>query len=135
MSDVECSFCQILEGRLEAQIVYQDERTLAFMDTSPVQTRHALVIPRVCQPDFYKLAEADYQATMHTARKVAQVLQTLPNPRKVGAAIQGFETPHTHVHLIPMNTPDDLCAKPQPEKTQAELAPIAERLRSALQGG
>ena len=68
MSDPDCIFCKIVARELPAQIVAEDERTVAFMDIAPATRGHALVIPRAHSADLRSVAEEDLQATISAAR-------------------------------------------------------------------
>ena len=72
MSDPDCIFCKILAGELPAQIVDEDERTVAFMDIAPATRGHALVIPRAHSRDVFEAAPEDLQAAVAAAQRAGR---------------------------------------------------------------
>lgn len=123
-------FTKIIKGEIPCHKIYEDEKTIAFLDIHPVQDGHTLVVPKNQVDKIYDLNEEDYQALMLTARKVAQRLQTAFNPPRVAYAVVGFDVPHAHVHLVPsahgFADIDPRNAAADPDHTK--LAEIAARL-------
>lgn len=97
----------MLKGEIPCHKVYEDELTLAFLDIFPIVKGHTLVIPKKQVENLWDLSNEDYQAVMATAKKVAQRLQKVLQPNKVGAKVMGTDVPHAHVHLIPFNSPEE----------------------------
>lgn len=135
MSDQDCIFCRIAAGELPAQIVDQDERTIAFMDISPATRGHALVIPRRHSRDLLEIEPDDLQATVLSAQRLARKM-----PDRLGAdgvnllnscGRAGWQTVfHFHVHVIPRYQGDPLRLPWTPaEGDPAEIAQAAELLR------
>jgi histidine triad (HIT) family protein len=71
--DPECLFCRIVSGEVPADVVAQDERTVAFRDLHPQAPLHVLVIPRAHYPDVGTLAQGDPESLVAVARMAAQV--------------------------------------------------------------
>jgi histidine triad (HIT) family protein len=107
----DCPFCHILQGRGAAQWVDEDEYSLAFLDTHPINPGHLLVIPKQHVPDFFAVEEPHYGALMRSVRRLAAVLAVVTQPQKVGVVIAGFDVPHTQVHLIPMHAYHDITSQ------------------------
>ena len=135
MSDPNCTFCKIIAGELPAQIVDQDERTIAFMDINPATRGHALVIPRRHARDLLEIDEEDLKATIVAAQRLARKVHArlgadgvnLLNSRG-GAAWQTVY--HFHVHVIPRYEGDPLRLPWKPEEgDRQEIAAAAEALR------
>lgn len=111
--DSDCLFCRILEGELPAQIVDEDERTIAFMDINPATRGHALVIPRSHAADLYETPADDVAATARAAQRLALRARdalgadgvNLLNACRPAAWQTVF---HYHVHVIPRYTGDPL---------------------------
>ena len=127
----ESIFTKIVNGKIPAHTVYEDEKTLAFLDIHPAQPGHTLVIPKTQVEFVWDLSDEDYQAVMATCKKVALRLREVLQTRYVGEKIIGIDVPHAHVQLIPFDTvnqlkaPQDMTAEPDHEA----LAVIAEKLR------
>jgi histidine triad (HIT) family protein len=113
MADPECIFCKILAGELPAQIVDEDERTIAFMDIAPATRGHALVIPRAHAVDLLSIGEEDLAAVALAAKRLAVRAKERLGADGVnlinscGAA--AWQTVfHFHVHMIPRYADDPL---------------------------
>src|SRR5437016_735066 len=113
MPDPDCLFCKILAGELPAQIVDEDERTIAFMDIAPATRGHALVIPRVHSADLRGIADDDLEAVALASRRLAARMTerlgadgiNLLNACGPAAWQTVF---HFHVHVIPRYADDPL---------------------------
>lgn len=123
-------FTKIVRGEIPCHKVYEDEKTLAFLDIHPAQPGHTLVIPKKQVEFVWDLTDEDYQAVMATAKKVALRLREVLGTRYVGERIVGVDVPHAHVQLVPFNTvadwhsPQDMDAEPD----HAALSELAKRL-------
>ena len=97
-------FTKIIKGEMPAHRVYEDEKTIAIMDISPIQPGHVLVIPKTQVEDFYNLSDEDYTALFKTVKKVATKLkQVFPGKKKIALQIEGLDVPHVHVTLFPID--------------------------------
>ena len=113
MADPDCIFCKIIAGELPAQIVGEDDRTVAFMDINPATRGHLLVVPRQRSRDLLEVDPEDLAATMNAARRMAGRVVERPDADGVnllnccGAA--AWQTVfHFHVHVIPRYDDDPL---------------------------
>jgi histidine triad (HIT) family protein len=131
----DCIFCKIVAGELPAEIVQEDERTIAFMDINPWTRGHALVIPRAHSRDLLDVPQEDLAATMAGAKRLAgRVGERLGADgvnllNSCGAA--AWQTVfHFHVHVIPRYEDDPLRLPGQPRQPEeGELAAVAQELR------
>ena len=134
MSDPNCLFCKIVAGDLPSTTVFEDERTLAFMDINPGTRGHLLVIPRAHSADLLEVAEEDLAACARTAQVMAQRIKERLGADGVnlvnscGAA--AWQTVfHFHVHVIPRYKGDPLRLPWQPAPgDRDEIAQAAELL-------
>jgi len=133
--DPDCIFCKIVAGELPAQIVAEDERTVAFMDISPATRGHALVVPRRHARDLLEIDAEDLQATILAAQRLAQRVHerlgadgvNLLNSRGEAAWQTVF---HFHLHVIPRYADDPLRLPWTPAPGDAdEIAKAADALR------
>lgn len=123
-------FTSIIKGDIPCHKVYEDDRTLAFMDIHPTQPGHVLVVPKV-QADIWDLSDADYQSLMATVRKVARRIREVIKPLRVGVQIVGIDIQtHAHVHVFPFNTMDEYVNRPdvKAEPDHEALAAMARKL-------
>lgn len=123
-------FTKIIRREIPAHIVYEDEKTIAFLTIAPVREGHALVIPKVQVDQYIDLPDSDYDALWRTVKKVAARIRDVTDKERVGVVIKGIDVPHAHVHLIPFNPGEALKADVNPEVVSSEeLARVAEKLR------
>lgn len=124
-------FSKIIRGEIPSYKVYEDEATLAFLDINPVNPGHTLVVPKAQVDHLWDLEDADYQALMETAKKVAKRIRSVLECPRVGVLVEGFEVPHAHVHLIPisMGVKQELNKPKSNQNTEQDLEEMAERLR------
>lgn len=123
-------FTKIIKGEIPCHKVYEDEKTLAFLDIHPVQPGHVLVIPKQQIEFVWDLPEDLYLAVMSTTKKVAlHMRRTLPQ-KYVSERIVGVDVPHAHVQLIPFDTGSDLRSEPEmnSEPNHAALEKMARKL-------
>jgi histidine triad (HIT) family protein len=135
VSDPDCIFCKIVAGEMPAQIVDEDERTIAFMDISPGTRGHLLVIPRRHARDLLEIDAEDLKATIVTAQRLAQRVHdrlgadgvNLLNSRGEAAWQTVF---HFHLHVIPRYRDDPLRLPWEPKPgDEDEIAAVADELR------
>lgn len=131
-------FKKIIEREIPADIVYEDEYTLAFLDIHPTKKGHTLVIPK---KEFENVFDGDAESLGHmvaTAQKVAKALVVSLNARGVNILMNngeeaGQEVPHAHLHIIPRFVRSELFPPPPHETYEVgESASLAERIKSAL---
>lgn len=123
-------FTKIIKGEVPCHKVYEDDKTLAFLDIHPIQPGHVLVIPKLQIDHVWDLPDEEYAALMQTCKKVAYRIREVLRPARVGVQVMGMDVPHAHVHLIPFNTGEEFRAKPDgsTEPDHAALADIAKKL-------
>jgi histidine triad (HIT) family protein len=135
VSDPDCIFCKIVAGEMPAQIVDEDERTIAFMDISPATRGHLLVIPRRHARDLLEIDPEDLEATVLAAQRMAKRVHerlgadgvNLLNSRGQAAWQTVF---HFHVHVIPRYDGDPLRLPWEPKPgDKDEIAAVADELR------
>jgi histidine triad (HIT) family protein len=108
---VDCVFCRIRDGQIPSTRVYEDERTIAFMDINPLNEGHTLVIPRAHAATIFDVDETDLRAAIATARRVATAIRVALRPDglnllQANGAAAFQSVPHFHLHLIPRFTGD-----------------------------
>lgn len=123
-------FTRIIRGELPAHKVYEDDRTLAFMNIHPSQPGHVLVVPKVQVAFLHQLSAEDYEAVMATVKKVmVRQAEVFGAEYKVCLKVMGFDIPHVHVHVLPCRTPLDFAAhEDMGEPDHAALAAMAQKL-------
>jgi histidine triad (HIT) family protein len=137
VSDPDCIFCKIVARELPAQIVDEDDRTIAFMDIAPATRGHALVIPRVHSTDLRNVSEEDLQATIRASRRLAERAIERLGAEGVNllnsCGVAAWQTVfHFHIHVIPRYAADPLRLPWVPsEGDPRQIALAAEELTAA----
>lgn len=124
-------FTRIVNGELPSHKVYEDEKTLAFLNIFPSVPGHVLVIPKTQVDHLDDLDDEAYQAVMNTVHKVMKRVKEVLQTQRVCVKVQGFDVPHAHVHVIGCNTPADFFNREDhtQEPDHEALAAMATRLR------
>jgi histidine triad (HIT) family protein len=123
-------FTKIIKGEIPAHKVYEDKQTLAFLTINPIHPGHTLVVPKEQVDKVWDLSDETYQAVMATCKKVANRIQEVLQPVRVGVHVAGSEVPHAHVHLFPFTGENDFWDKPMEASVASEeLTEMAARLR------
>ena len=126
-------FSKIVAGEIPSYKIAENDKFFAFLDINPLVKGHTLVIPKQEIDYIFDLSDEDL-ASMHVfAKKIALGIGKAFPCKKVGEAVLGLEVPHAHIHLIPMQSEQDmLFSKPKLQLTDAEFQAIAEAIRREL---
>ncbi len=95
-------FTKIINREIDSYIIYEDDKTLAFLDISPETKGHTLVIPKIEVDKIYDLPDEDYEALMATAKKLARHMEKQLGARIIWKVV-GTDVPHAHIHLMPLD--------------------------------
>jgi histidine triad (HIT) family protein len=126
-------FSRIVSGEIPSHKVYEDEEFLAFLDISPLTMGHTLLIPKKETDYLFDIETPDYLKLMETAKRVSEVIKKVCACKRVGVAVIGLEVPHAHIHLIPINTMDDMnFSRPKLNPSQDKLAEMSLKLRNGF---
>ena len=125
-------FTKIINGEIPAHKVAEDDNFLAFLDISPLQKGHTLVVPKKETDYIFDIADDELSAMVLFAKAVAQKISKVFPCNRVGMTVIGLEVPHAHIHLIPINAePDMNFHSPKLNLSAEELSSIAQQLREA----
>ena len=120
-------FTRIAKGEIPSYKVAENDEFYAFLDIAPMAKGHTLVIPKNVEDDYiFNLDENTYMGLCAFARKVAQAIKAAIPCQRVGVAVLGMEVPHTHIHLVPLQTEADMdFRKKKLELSSEEFSAIA----------
>ena len=105
-------FTRIAAGEIPSYKVAENEDFYAFLDINPLAPGHTLVIPRKVEEDYiFNLDSKTYEGLWAFARKVATAIKKAVPCKRVGVAVLGMEVPHTHIHLVPLQSEGDLTSE------------------------
>ncbi|WP_282123171.1 HIT family protein [Algibacter mikhailovii] len=122
-------FSKIILGEIPCYKVAENDDFFAFLDISPNTKGHTLCIPKKEVDKIFDLDEATYNGLMSFSRKVAIALKKVVACDRIGMSVIGLEVPHTHVHLIPLNSMEDARFIQKTKMTSAEFEDLAETIR------
>ena len=102
-------FTKIANGEIPSYKVAENEDFYAFLDIAPMAKGHTLVIPKHVEDDYiFNLEDETYIGLCAFAKKVAQAIKVAVPCKRVGVAVLGMEVPHTHIHLVPLQSEGDM---------------------------
>ena len=130
-------FAKILGGEIPSVKVYEDAKTLAFMDVMPEADGHVLVVPKEGAENILDLSAEGMTAMMATVQKVARAIEAALSPdgillKQYNRAAAGQSVFHVHFHIVPRWEDMPLAPHGKVMVEAARLEPIAAKIRSAL---
>ena len=128
-------FTKIIKGEIPCYKVAEDERYFAFLDINPLNTGHTLVVTKQETDYLFDLDDDTYCGLMVFSKKVAAAIEKVVKCKRIGVAVVGLEVPHVHIHLIPMNSMDDINFRnPKLKFTPEEFQQTAGKIRKHIAG-
>lgn len=126
-------FTRIVKGDIPCYKIAEDEHFLAFLDVFPLVKGHVLVIPKKETDYIFDIESTELGDFMIFAQKVAKAQKLAIPCLRIGVAVIGLEVPHAHIHLIPMNSMNDInFTQPKLKLDDTEQKEIAERIKMHL---
>jgi histidine triad (HIT) family protein len=130
---MESIFSKMIAGEIPCYKVAETSEFLAFLDINPLTEGHLLVIPKKEVDYIFDLDSETYVGLMLFAQIVASGLKKAISCQRIGISVIGLEIPHAHIHLIPMNSIDDMnFSRPKLSFTNEELEATAEKIKEHL---
>ena len=120
-------FTKIIRGEIPSYKIAENEHFYAFLDVFPLVHGHTLVVPKKETDYIFDLNETELTQILAFSRPIAKAIEKAFPCKRCGVAVIGLEVPHAHVHLVPIQTADDL------NFTRPKLKPTADELLSAQQ--
>jgi histidine triad (HIT) family protein len=126
-------FTRIIDGEIPGRFVWKDDRAVAFLTIEPMMPGHTLVVPREEVDHWIDLEPSLAAHLFNVAQQIGKAQQLEWNPRRIGMMIVGEEVPHTHLHVVPINSPGELSfAHVNHSADAAALDDAAARIRARL---
>lgn len=126
-------FTRIINGEIPCHKIAEDERFLAFLDVMPLVAGHTLVVPKQEIDYIFDMPDELLADMMVFAKKIAPAIKQAVPCKRIGVCVIGLEVPHAHVHLVPMNSVQDInFSQPKLKPSQEELAATASKITSFL---
>lgn len=126
-------FTKIANGEIPSYKVAEDENYYAFLDINPMAKGHTLVIPKMEEDYIFNLPAETYAGLWSFANKVARAIDIAIPCKRVGVAVLGMEVPHAHIHLVPLQSEQDMdFRKEKAVLSKEEFAAVAESISKAF---
>lgn len=126
-------FTKIINGEIPCHRIAEDDSFIAFLDISPIQRGHALVVPKLEEDYIFNLPEDLLARMLPFAQRVAQAIESVVDCNRIGLAVLGLEVPHAHIHLVPINREGDLnFSNKRVEMSQEEFVELAKQISEAF---
>lgn len=119
-------FSKIINREIPAYIVAEDDHNIAFLDINPLAEGHVLVVPKKEVDYYFDLEDQDFNLLNVFAKKVAKAIEASVSCLRIGVAVVGLEIPHAHIHLVPLNSMNDInFDKPKLNLSEDKMKAIA----------
>jgi histidine triad (HIT) family protein len=126
-------FIRIINGEIPCYKVAEDERYFAFLDINPLKAGHTLVVPKQETDYIFDLSDETLSGLILFSKKVAKGIRNAFPCNRIGIAVLGLEIPHAHIHLVPMDSMEDINFKnPKLKFTPEEFREIAEKIKKNI---
>lgn len=126
-------FSRIIAGEIPCYKVAENDQFFAFLDINPLAKGHTLVVPKLERDYIFDLDDKMLQDYILFAKKVAAAIMQVIPCQRVGLAVIGLDVPHAHIHLVPLNTANDInFAKPKLSFTSEEMQLISDTIHDKV---
>ena len=126
-------FSKIISGEIPGYKIAENEKFYAFLDIFPLREGHTLVIPKNETDNLFDLDDAYLSEMLVFAKPIAKAIEKAFRCNRCGISVVGIEVPHAHMHLIPVNTANDLnFTQPKMKLSEEELKRVQSRLLEHL---
>ena len=125
-------FSKIVNGEIPSYKIFEDDKFYAFLDINPNAIGHTLCIPKIEVNRLFDLDDDTYSGLMNFSKKIAKALKKAVDCDRIGVSVIGLEVPHVHVHLIPINSMDDMSFYSKVKLTTKEFNDILDKIKAYL---
>jgi len=126
-------FTKIIKGEIPCYKIAEDDRYFAFLDINPLKAGHTLVVPKQVTYYVFDLDDENLAGLIQFSKKVAAAVRSAIPCKRIGVAILGLEVPHAHIHLVPMNSMEDVNFRnPKLKFSPEEFKETAQKIREKL---
>ncbi len=126
-------FTRIINNEIPSYKVAENNLFLAFLDAFPLVKGHVLVVPKIEVDNIFDLPDNYLSSMLVFAQPIAKAIEASFDCARCGISVVGLEVPHAHMHLIPINSADDLnFTRKKIEVTDSEMKEIHQQLKAAL---
>ena len=127
-------FSKIIAGEIPSYKIAEDQHFYAFLDIFPLRPGHVLVVPKQATDNLFDLPPETLQGILAFAQPIAKAIEKVFDCNRCGMAVIGLEVPHAHIHLVPINSADDLnFNQPKPKAGDEDLQQVQQQILAALE--
>ncbi len=126
-------FSRIINKEIPCHLIAENDQYMAFLDVMPLREGHTLVVPKNEVDYIFDLSSEELAGLLEFARPIAKAIEKVVPCQRIGLSVIGLEVPHTHVHLVPIDTANDLnFTRTKMPADQGKLAEVAAKIRAQL---
>jgi len=126
-------FTKIIKGEIPCYKIAENDDYFAFLDINPLRAGHTLVVPKRETDYIFDLEDVYLAGMIIFSKKIAGAIKNVIPCNRIGVAILGLEVPHAHIHLVPMDTMEDINFKnPKLKFSAEEFKDIAAKISSKV---
>ena len=126
-------FSKIIAGEIPSYKIAENDKFFAFLDIFPLRKGHTLVVPKTETDKFFDLSKEYLSELLVFAQPIAKAIEKSFDCNRCGLSVVGLEVPHAHLHLIPINSANDLnFNQPKLELSKAELKEVQQKIINNL---
>lgn len=126
-------FSKIIAGEIPSYAIAESEQFFAFLDIAPIVPGHTLVVPKLEIDNLFDLPENYLSEMLLFARPIAKAIEKAFNCNRCGISVVGLEVPHAHMHLVPIQSANDLnFTRPKMKPSETEMKHVQAMIQKYL---
>lgn len=130
---METIFTKIINGEIPSFKIAENDQFFAFLDISPIAVGHTLVVPKIQNDYIFNLEDQLLADLIIFAKKIAIAIEKHVSCKRIGIAVIGLEVPHTHIHLVPINSVGDIdFKKERVQLSSDEMSTLAKNIAKSV---
>jgi histidine triad (HIT) family protein len=126
-------FSKIIAGQIPSYKIAENDKFYAFLDISPMVQGHVLVVPKIETDNIFDLGDEYLGEILLFARPIAKAIEKAFDCNRCGITVMGLEVPHAHVHLVPINSADDVnFTRPKLKLSPEQFKEVQQKIQAGL---
>lgn len=125
-------FTKIITREIPSNIIWENDRYIAFLDINPMRPGHTLVVPKQEVNHLFDLDHETYHGLFDAVKYIGEAVKSATGAERIGLIVEGFFVPHVHVHLVPINCHEDLTGENKEEQSEDQLEEMMHKIQTML---
>ncbi len=125
-------FTRIIKGEIPCEKILENDRLFAFLDIRPINPGHTLVVPKIEINELFDEEDDVLASALPFAKVIARALKKSVPCARIGVLVAGFEVPHAHIHLVPIQAEGELSFSRARAAKPEDLSALARKIRENL---